>query len=84
MRDRQSVKRADHVATCQRVVGFFGRQTRAVGHQGDDGVQLGVEPCDPREMRVHHLGRRHVVKLHPADQLGGGEETEVAHAASLN
>ena len=57
MRDRQAVQRADVLPGRQRGVGGVGGRPRALGVEGDDGVDGRVEPLDPVEVRVEQLAR---------------------------
>jgi hypothetical protein len=51
VRDRESVQNAEWFTSHRQLVGSRGVGQRALGNQRDDGIDLGIDAVDPREMR---------------------------------
>ena len=69
VRDRQPVQHAERAATCGLLVRARRVGQRAFGHQRDDGVDLGVDALDPRQMRRHDVAGGHLLAAQTLHQL---------------
>jgi hypothetical protein len=85
MRDRQAVQWADRLAGGQGGVGGIRGRPRTIGVQGHDGVDRGIQPLDPPQVRLEQLTCGDLPVAHHGGQLGGGPEAQVvAHRSSLS
>ena len=56
-RSRQAAQRAERLAFHDGVFGALRGVARLVGGERHDGIELGIERCDHRKMRVEHFNR---------------------------
>ena len=83
-RDGQAVKRAHRLAAREPPVGVVGeRQAAIVVELGDDGVDLGVDPLDARQVRRHQLARRKLARTDPPREIARAREAEVGGGRRL-
>src|SRR5262249_12809666 len=63
----------------ERRVGGVGRAARALGVEGDDGIELRVQALDATEVVVEHLAARELATSDGGRQVAGGSERDVEH-----
>jgi hypothetical protein len=73
----QSVQRAELGAVCLLFVRLRGARHGAIGDERDDRVDPGIQALDAREMRGHHLTRRHLLFTNPGGELGSAEVAQL-------
>ena len=66
-----------------RLVGLGGVGHRLFGDERDDGVDLGIDALDLREVRGHHLARRDLLAADPRGELDGGHLAEFSLCRGL-
>jgi hypothetical protein len=76
VRDRQAVQRADRLACGQPLVGGCGIGQRPFRHERDHGVEPGVHPLDPVEVRLHQLAGGDLAAPQGFGHVAGGAVAE--------
>ncbi len=77
VRHRQPGQGPDLLAAREGVVGGAGPVQRILRREGDDGVDLGVDAFDLRQVRLHHLEGGQLLRANAPRQLGGGLEADL-------
>ena len=81
MRYREAVQRTERAATRLPRVRLLRVGHRAIGHERDNGVDLRVYALDARDVRRHHVARRHLLAT---DSRGEIDRSEIAQLVARN
>ena len=78
--DRHAVQRTADAAGGDLGLGGARRVHRGIGVEPDEGVQLRVQPLDPRQQRGQQFDRREAAGGEFPHRLGGGQPVQLAHS----